>query len=216
MTELAAPSAKRLQKPTWRDSRLLVGILLVLLAATLGAKAIASADDRQPYYVVADDLVPGDRVAMDSFKRVDVLLADGLTPYVAADAPPPVGRYVLRGLKAGELVPSSALGAADQVGVQRVTVRVDSVSAQSYAKGSLVDVYITPKAARGSDAPTAKTERRLERVTVAAVLTDGGGFGANATTSVQILVPSDQVQTVIAAVEADAKVNLVPVAGSAQ
>jgi hypothetical protein len=216
MTELAAPSAKRLQKPTWRDSRLLVGVLLVLLAATLGAKAIASADDRRPYYVAADDLVPGDRVAKDSFKRVDVLLSDGLTPYVTADAPPPEGQYVLRGLKAGELVPASALGAADQVGVQRVTVRVDSVSAQSYAKGSLVDVYITPKSARGSDSTTAKTERTLERVTVAAVLTDGGGFGANATTSVQVLVPSDKVQAVIGAVEADAKVNLVPVAGSAQ
>ena len=62
MTELASPSAKRLQRPSWRDSRLVVGVLLVVVAATLGAKAVASADDRVPVWVAASNLVAGDEV----------------------------------------------------------------------------------------------------------------------------------------------------------
>src|SRR6478609_5561929 len=73
MTELARPTAKRLQRPSWRDSRLVAGVLLVLLAATLGAKAVASADDRVPVWAAAADLVVGDRVDEGSFARVDVL-----------------------------------------------------------------------------------------------------------------------------------------------
>ena len=87
MTELARPTAKRLTRPSWRDSRLVIGVLLVLVAATLGAKAVASADDRVPVWAAADDLVVGDRVEASSLTRVDVLLADGSVPYLSADAP---------------------------------------------------------------------------------------------------------------------------------
>ena len=70
MTELARPTAKRLQRPSWRDSRLVVGVLLVLVAATLGAKAVASADDRVPVWAAVDDLVAGDRVEAASARTV--------------------------------------------------------------------------------------------------------------------------------------------------
>lgn len=87
MTELATPTAKRLQKPSWRDTRLLLGILLVLLATTLGAKVIASADDRVPMYAAAQPLKPGDALSVDNLKRVDVQLGDGVEAYLPAAAP---------------------------------------------------------------------------------------------------------------------------------
>lgn len=223
MTELAAPAAKRLQRPSWRDSRLLVGVLLVLLAATLGARAVASADDTEPYYVAAQDLVPGDRTTAASFRRVDVRLADGLGGYLRADAPPPEGRYVLRDIRPGELVPVSALGAGDAVDVQRVTLHVDAESTVGLVKGSHVDVYATPKAATGTDgtdgtdgAARPRTAVLLDDVAVSAVLTTGGGLGSSSQTSIQVLVPSDQVQEVVAVVDAEARITVVPAAGSGQ
>ena len=45
MTQLPEPTAKRLQRPSWRDARLLVGVVLVLLGTVLGARLIAAADD---------------------------------------------------------------------------------------------------------------------------------------------------------------------------
>ncbi len=217
MTELASPSAKRLQRPSWRDSRLVVGLLLVVVAATLGAKAVASADDRVPVWVAASNLVAGDKVEETSFARADVRLADGMNGYLAADAPAPKGSFMLRDVRAGELVPVSAVGDADGVDVQRVTVRADAMSTTGLARGSRVDVFVTPKTSTPSDTgtTTTRTKKVLESAAVAAVLTSTGGFGSGSMTSVQIYVPSDKVQPLVEAVDADAKLTLVPAVGAA-
>ena len=215
MTELASPSAKRLQRPSWRDSRLVVGVLLVVVAATLGAKAVASADDRVPVWVAAGNLVAGDEVEQTSFARADVQLAEGMNGYLAADAPAPTGAFMLRDVRAGELVPVSAVGGADAVDVQRVTVRADAMSTSGLTRGSRVDVFVTPKAPSGSDSDTSPTKKVLESAAVAAVLTSSGGFGAGSMTSVQIYVPSDKVQPLVEAVDGEAKLTLVPSVGAA-
>jgi hypothetical protein len=215
MTELASPSAKRLQRPSWRDSRLVVGVLLVVVAATLGAKAGASADDRVPVWVAAGNLVAGDEVEQTSFARADVRLADGMNGYLPADAPAPTGAFMLRDVRAGELVPVSAVGGADAVDVQRVTVRADAMSTSGLTRGSRVDVFVTPKAPSGSGSDTSPTKKVLESAAVAAVLTSSGGFGAGSMTSVQIYVPSDKVQPLVEAVDGEAKLTLVPSVGAA-
>lgn len=217
MTELATPTAKRLQRPSWKDSRLIVGVLLVAVAGTLGAKAVASADDRTAYYVAAEDLVAGDRITSTSFKRVDVRLDDAVTRYLLADAPIQAGGYLLRDVRVGELVPVSAVGGADQVEVQRVTVRADSVSTTGLARGDRVDVYVTPKDTPTGSSQSAKrpmTTRVLQGAPVAAVLTSAGGFGSSSTTSVQVYVPTGDVQAVVEAVDSGAKLTLVPVVGT--
>lgn len=214
MTELASPSAKRLQRPSWRDSRLVVGVLLVVVAATLGAKAVASADDRVPVWVAASDLVAGDEVEEGSFVRADVQLADGMSAYLAADAPAPTGSFLLRDVRAGELVPVSAVGGADTVDVQRVTVRADAMSTTGLVRGSRVDVFITPKSPTSGDATAAPTKKVLRSAAVAAVLTTSGGFGSGSLTSVQIYVPSDKVQAIVEAVDGEARLTLVPSVGA--
>ncbi|HET8987813.1 MAG TPA: hypothetical protein VFN43_04805 [Humibacillus sp.] len=214
MTELARPAAKRLQRPSWRDSRLVVGVLLVLVAATLGAKAVARADDRVPVWAAAADLVEGDRVEASSFTRVDVILGDGSVAYLSADGPAPTGSFVMRDVRAGELVPASAVGSPSDVDVRRVTVRADAASTAGLARGSRVDVFVTPKAATGSDAEEPRTTRLIEAAGVATVSTTTGGLGANATTSVQLYVPAGTVQALVEAVDGDAKLTLVPAAGS--
>ncbi|MDV3220047.1 SAF domain-containing protein [Intrasporangium sp.] len=215
MSDLAAPTAKRLQRPSWKDHRLLLGVILVLVAGTLGARLVASADDRTPYYVAAVNLVAGERVTADSFKRADVALADGVGRYVSADAPVPDGKVLLRDIRAGELVPASALGAPGTVDLQRVTVRADAVSTAGLQRGHRVDVYVTPDTAHravGDEKPP-QTSRLLSEVAVVDVLPVEGGFGAAAMTSVQLHVPADRVRTVVEAVDQGAKLTLVPVTG---
>ena len=91
MTVIAQPTARRLQRPSWRDSRLVVGIVLVLLAAAIGARAVASTDDRVPVFVAATDLVAGDPVTAASLVRADVRLDDGVAGYLSAARPAPEG-----------------------------------------------------------------------------------------------------------------------------
>ena len=59
MPDVPTPKAARLQKPSWRDTRLLVGVLLVLAATVLGSLTVAAADDRVPMYAANGPLLPG-------------------------------------------------------------------------------------------------------------------------------------------------------------
>jgi len=215
MGELAVPTAKRLQKPSWKDSRLVVGVILVIAATTLGARLVASVDDRTPYFVAVENLVAGEAVTAASFRRVDVALADSPGRYVSADAPVPEGKIMLRDVLAGELVPTAALGAPGDVGVQRVTVPADAQSTAGLERGHRVDLYVTPDATRGvtDDREPGRTSRLLHAVAVVDVRAGDGGFGATATTSVQLYVPAEHVRAVIEAVDQDAKITLVPVKG---
>ena len=42
MAELPKPTAARLRTPSWRDTRLVVGLVLVLLSMAVGAKVQGS------------------------------------------------------------------------------------------------------------------------------------------------------------------------------
>jgi hypothetical protein len=111
-------------------------------------------------------------------------------------------------------VPASAVGTATDIAVQRVTVRADAASTNGLARGSRVDVFVTPKAATGANAERPRTTRLIEGAGVASVSTTTGGLGANATTSVQLYVPADTVQKLVESVDGDAKLTLVPAVGS--
>lgn len=213
--QLPRPAASRLPRPTWRDSRLLVGIVLVLLATALGAKAVASADDRVPMYAASIALKPGDRLGADNLRPVGVQLDDGVGAYVSAATSIAPDSYVLREVREGELLPQSAVGSKATVAVQSVTVRVDASSMAALVAGSVVDLWV-------SDRDPATTQERylepklvLRGVSVAWIPTDQTRFGVStATTALQLLVPRDDVQKVIAAQDKQSRVTLVPVPGS--
>jgi hypothetical protein len=132
-----------LQRPSWRDSRLIVGIVLVLLATALGAKAVASADDRVPRYAAATTLKPGDRLDAGTIVRVDVLLDDAVAAYLSAQTPPPADSFVLREVR-DERPRVSRWLAVGRVS-EPVTVRVDGDSVAGLISGSVVDVWVSPR-----------------------------------------------------------------------
>jgi len=213
--ELPTPSAKRLQKPSWRDSRLLVGIIVVLLATALGAKVVAAADDRVPMYAAAQTLKPGDRLTTDNLKRVDVQLGDAGAVYLSATAALAPDRFAVRQVPQGELVPMDAIGNQADVSVQPVTVVVDANSATSLRVGSVVDVWVSERDASTTQERYLDAKLSLERVSVGAVPADQSRFGAAASSAaVQVLVPLAKVQAVIAASDKRSRFTLVPVPGS--
>lgn len=215
MTALPTPTAGRLQRPSWRDGRLVVGILLVLLATALGAKVVASADDTTPVYAAAATLVPGEPVGPGDLRRVDVQLGADRSAYVAADHDLSADTYAVREVRAGELLPRSALGSRASVGVKPVSVPVDSGSASVLVAGSIVDVWVNSRDPASAAPRFLKPQLALQAAAVARVPDATTGLaGATGTASVQVMVGADQVQSVIAAVDQGAKVTLVPVAGS--
>ena len=140
-TDLPAPAAARLRAPSWRDPRLLVGLLLVLGAVVLGARVVAAADDTSPYYAAARPLVPGDRVGADDVRVVDVRLPDSADGYVGARDPLAPGTVATRTVGEGELLPRSALGTQGDVALQPVGIPVEA-AAPGLGTGAVVDVWV--------------------------------------------------------------------------
>lgn len=218
MTDLPTPSATRLRAPSWRDSRLLVGVLLVIVSTVLGALLVARADERVPVYAAKGHLSPGQRLGAGDLAVVRVQLGDGAAAYLPADAPLPADTYALRDLAPGELVPVSGVGPAATVTVQQLSLLVDATSAAALARGSLVDVYVNRPAEGGGVGQTRYIgpERVLERVAVVRVAAaDAVLGGAEQTRAVQVMVPREAVRGLVADVDLGARITLVPVPGSA-
>ncbi|HEY5247608.1 MAG TPA: hypothetical protein VIJ15_04030 [Dermatophilaceae bacterium] len=216
MAELPKPTAKRLHKPSWRDSRLVVGVVLVLLSMTLGAKAIAAADDTVPMYAAAVSLVPGQPVTQKEVRRVDVQLGVDRQRYVAADHDIVPGTFALRDVRTGELLPASALGTRRAIDLKPVSLPVDGGGAAQLTAGSVVDVWVNAKDPSSGAEKYGKPVKTLEAAPVARTPDlSGGGLGAaSGLTTVQIMVPESKVLDLIAAIDQGAKITLVPAPGS--
>lgn len=216
MAELPKPTAVRLRKPSWRDSRLVVGLVLVLLSMAIGAKVIASANDTVPMYAAAAALVPGQPVGQKDVKRVDVQLGPNAARYVAADHDIAANTFALRDIRPGELLPRSALGSKADVNLKPVSVPVDGGGAAQLTAGSIVDVWVNARDRSSSADKYGSPVKTLEGATVARTPdTTGGGLGAaSGTTAVQVMVPDAGVQALIAAIDQGARITLVPVPGS--
>lgn len=213
--DLPKPMANRLQRPSWRDSRLVAGVLLVLLATIGGAAAMRHYDNSIEVLQASHPLVPGQQLRASDVRAVKVRIDRAAGTYLSADAPLPRGP-VLREVRSGELVPRSALGSGGSVQVKAVAVPVDSSQSATLVKGSVVDIWVSRRTSgsNGQDVYDAPT-RILERAVVARVPSGGGGFTvASETGAVHVLVPDTDIAQVLAAVNQGAKVDLVPAAGS--
>ncbi|WP_270886508.1 hypothetical protein [Pedococcus sp. 5OH_020] len=218
MSDVAVPRAQRLRRPGWGDVRLLVGVLLVLGSVVVGSVVVAHADDRTAMYVARTPLVPGQPLGAENLQRVDVQLGSQVGQYLSAAGELGSGRFVLRDVAPGELVPASAVGRQDQVGVQPLTLTVDAGAAAALKVGSRVDVYLNPADPHAGAAARAFTgpQLALRGVSVSSLPSTAGGLGASGSGDrpIQVMSPTEQIRDIIGKVDAGARVTVVPVAGT--
>jgi hypothetical protein len=209
----AAPvTARRLRRPSWRDPRLLVGLLLVLASTVGGALALEAADDSVPVYVAREALVPGHVLGADDLLVAHVRISSGSHRYLSARARPPA-LVVLRGVPAGELVPVSAVGDARDVDLRPVAVPADGPAGGELTSGSLVDVWVAARSSSRADG-FERPRQVAAGVQVSARATTTSRWGAAEASSVQLLLTPDLVPVVIEAVDNEARITLVPVPAS--
>lgn len=210
--EAGAPRpARRLERPSWRDLRLVLGLLLVLLSVAGGIRLVSAFDDTTPVYAAARDLLPGQPVTSGDVLAVDVRMGEELARYVDGSAPIQPGTYLIRGVATGELVPAGALGSARQALDKTVSVPVDMVAARSLVAGAVVDVWISRRDPGAVGEAYQDPVRLLAGAVIDSVPAQGKGLGSGlGRSSVQVVVPADQVGAVIGAVDQGARVTLVP------
>lgn len=204
-------TARRLQRPGWRDLRLVVGALLVLVSVAGGTRLVMSLDETTPVYAAARDLLPGQPVTAEDLTVVQVRMGEQTQQYVDGAEPVSDGTYLVRGVGVGELVPVSALGTARQALDKTVTVPVDPSTLAGLATGSLVDVWVSPRDGDALGVAYLEPRLLLEGAVVDRVPQQGTGLGSGlGRVSVSVVVPADRVGDVIGAVDQDARLTLVP------
>lgn len=195
--------APRLRRPSWRDPRLTVGVVLVALAVSLGSWAVSSAGHTVPVYVAASALTPGESVELAVLRVVEVRLDSGLDRYLRADQPLPGGLTVARTVPEGELVPVSALGAAAEADLRSVAVPLASGLSDRIRPGTVVDLWFVPVPGGPVDAAPGPEPRLLAgQVVVEQVDVPDGALVVAGAATVHALIPTDSLPGVLTALAA--------------
>lgn len=189
----AAPRAARLATPTWLDTRLVLGVLLVLVSVVVGARLLAGDEQRQAVWVLTRDLAPGSVLTEADLRSDEVRLFALSGGYVTG--PPPVGYVLLRGAGSGELLPAAGIARPQDVAERReVSVPVERGRLpEDLREGQQVDVYATP-----DDLAAGQPALVLSDVTVQSRPRDGG-LSASQTEAVVLSVPAADVEALVTA-----------------
>lgn len=216
MKDLPAPPAARLRRPSWRDTRLLVGVMLVLASVAVGARVVAAADDTVAVYAAATALPEGSRVEPVSLRVVRVRLTGATAAYLGPAQALPADAVLLRTVGAGELVPAAAVGTAAALTRRPVTIPLDDGVPAGFVVGGRLDVWVSARQPDAGTGPRYGAPQRVaEGAEVFAVTADDGSLGAVRASSVQVLLGPQELRTVLDAFANDAEVAVVPVPGAA-
>src|SRR4051794_9213466 len=151
-TAPGGPVPRRVRPPRWLDVRLVLGVLLVLGSVLLGARVVTAADATVPVWSATGDLAAGTVLSPDDLVAVSVRLDDVSGSYLATSTHPE-GRSLGRAVRAGELLPRSALEEATGLVQLALPVQAGYVP-PSLARGQLIDVYAVADPAVGASGQT--------------------------------------------------------------
>ena len=206
-------AATRLRRPSYRDPRLIVGLLLVAASVVTGARVVSALDETTPHYVAAHPLAPGDRLTATDLRVVDVNLGPGdpvyLSTGVAAE-----GLLVTQRVGANGLVPLDAVAQDGDVGQQPVTLPVSSAAMAGVVEGDLVDVWVSLPDSEKS-ASYAKPQLQVRAAQVKRVNEPTSALAVSGTDrSLTVLVPEPRIADLIDAIANNAKISLVAARGA--
>lgn len=187
MTRQGRPRATRLEHHPWRDPRLILGVLLVLVSAVLGAAAIAAGTSHTGYWAVRAEVRAGDPVKRSDLVRTEAHLPDDAARHVIrTDEALPARLADLvwkRDVGNGALVTRSVLTTQEADGVTELPLTITAGAAPTDLRhGDRVDVWVGP--GPGDDA-TLKATRVFRDVRV---VSSGGPSAVRGAPSRTVLV----------------------------
>jgi hypothetical protein len=190
----ASPDALRAPRPTWRDPRLWLGVVIVAVCVLVGARLLAGADDTVRVWAAAERLPAGTTVAAGVLQPQEVRFASPelADRYLSADQALPQRVTLEREVLAGELLPRAALGAGTEDELVEVPVEIGAHAVPVDLRvGDVVDVWVAPDPTAPTPGREAeqRAQRVLEQVQVVAAPRGGSALGPATTRQVVIGVP---------------------------
>ncbi|MEC5178946.1 hypothetical protein [Arthrobacter sp. CG_A4] len=196
----------RLKKPSWKDPRLLVGILLVLASVVGVISLLGAADQTTEAYSARESIAVGERLTTDKLNRVKVRLGDVEQHYLNPESGLTEGLVAVQRIGKDQLLPRESLGRLDALDRKPVAVTIDEALPGQAVAGSRVDVWVAlPDTRNGFSEPTLL----LPGAEIAQVTTGSAALGSARSTVVMVLVPDEQMPKLLGAQANKAKISVV-------
>lgn len=206
MTVNTAPGGARLKKPSWKDPRLLVGILLVLASVAGVVSLVAAADQTTEAFAASQPIAVGEQVTPDKLHRVKVRLGDVEQYYLTPESGIAPGLVAVQRIGKDQLLPRESLGTLDRLDRKPVAVTIEEALPPQAAAGSRVDVWVAqPDGRNGFSEPALL----LPGAEIAQLTPGSTALGAQRATVVMVLVPDGQMPKLLGAQANKAKISVV-------
>lgn len=210
---LAVKPARRITVQPWRDPRLVFGVLLVLAAMVIGAKAFAAQDNTQAFWTVRSNVAAGDRIDQNDLVQTRIHVpADLADHYFAVDDEFPADLDALvwvRKVERGALVERAAVVPADERTTAELPLNVaDGAFPADLRRGDRVDVWVGP----GQGQPAEKESVRvLHAVRVLSAGAEDDVIGGSTGRTVLVASGSQELQGTVVSQISSGHVTLVRV-----
>jgi hypothetical protein len=196
----------RLRKPSWKDPRLVVGILLVLASTAGVVSLLGAADQTTEAYAAREAIAVGERLTEDKLHRVKVRLGDLEQGYLTPESGLAEGAVAVQRIGPDQLVPRDSLGELDVLDRKPVAVTVDEALPAQAVAGSRVDVWVAlPDARNGYSQPALL----LPGAEIAQLTPGSTALGSARSTVVMVLVTDSQMPQLLGAQANKAKISVV-------
>ncbi|MFW0108505.1 flagellar biosynthesis protein FlgA [Rothia sp. P7181] len=208
-TDPKAPKAfaSRLQKPGFKDPKLLIGLFLILMSLTGVITVVNISNQTKPYWVTTREIYVGEEISEKDLKKVDVRLSEASSHYLSTeDSGTP--HIATQFIGAHQLIPKNSLGEVEQNDRKKTTIVLDSTIASGYKAGDLVDVWVSSKNETGNGYAT--PVRLMEQAEIARINSEDSVLGSTGKTALQLLVSEDVLSSILHATSNDSKISLVP------
>lgn len=202
----AAADGARLKRPSWKDPRLLVGILLVLASVAGVVSLVGAADQTTEAYTAREAIAVGEKLTLDKLHRVKVRLGEVEEHYLTPETGTGGEFVAVQRIGKDQLVPHGSLGQADTLNRKPVAVTVEESLPVQAVPGSRVDVWVALPDTRNGFAQPALL---LPGAEIAQLTAGGTALGSSRSTVVMVLVPDDQMADLLGAQANKAKISVV-------
>lgn len=208
MTTDPRPIAARIRRPGFKDPKLVIGILLVVLSVVAMVFVVQATDSRQGYWAASADAAPGEPITAENFTVVQAHLSEADGHYWSADEPLPETFAVTSTIRQGEFLPRATVSEHDPEDRQQFAIRTAEDVPDAVQPGSRVDLWVS----QPDDQRQGYTNAELtaESAEVVAVEDQRSGLGASSTLTVYVLLTPEQLPAIIDAQAASAKISIVP------
>lgn len=195
----------------WADARFLLGIALVIASVAGVWLVVSAARQTEPVFAAARTLVPGETVAADDLRVVDVALGITGDSYASPATLTP-GAVATRTVEEGELVPRTAIADAEAATTTTVVVRTAGDVSSAVSAGSVVEVWAAPEEERGS---FGTPKILVPSATVVSVTRDDAVVSGEQV-SLEIVIPRADVAATLTALGDGSGLSVVPVSGGSR